>query len=193
MVLPANQGLAYDQVDIFYVIYSCMVTLSNSSKINRTSSEYMRLDSYLMQYNRMTNSTKTQLHNRFTNLIHETQRYQLISIFFAAGLFLLAALYLAHALYLYCTNINELATIILQFDHSIILENQQYWRTLAVIFSRLSVRHPHNLTYVVKDSLGFASTQALALENELQIEDKSAETPLNQRSKNILVSAQEKK
>ena len=60
---PANKMLKYDQIDIFYVILSCMMTLSNSKNINRTGTDYIVLDSYLKQYNRMINGTKMQLHS----------------------------------------------------------------------------------------------------------------------------------
>ena len=38
------------------------MTLSSSKPVNMTGNEYVRLDSYLKQYNRMINGTKMQLH-----------------------------------------------------------------------------------------------------------------------------------
>jgi len=63
VINSVNKGLSYDQIDIFYVVLACIMTLSDGKPINRTGSEYVRLDSYLKQYIRMINGTKMQLHN----------------------------------------------------------------------------------------------------------------------------------
>lgn len=164
IVNSANRGLAYDQIDIFYVVYSCLITLSSSSVVNRTGVEYVKLDSYLKQYNRMTNSTKLQLHRQFNSLILETQRYQLWSLVAMVVVFLLTTLFLCYHLHSYYQKRNELITIILQFDHLQTLIHLTYWRTIAAAFAALTSRDPSSSTLhssTLYSSLGFNTTQHL--------------------------------
>jgi len=156
LVLPANQGIAYDQIDLSYVLYSSIVTLSNGSKINRTGTEYLKLDSYLMQYNRMTNGTKMQLHAQFSQLMLQMCRYQLVGIGVGALVFLVFTAYVCYRVYHYYGKRTELITIILQFGNPQITANLQYWRDIASSFAALTSTLPH-LSSLKNDSLGFNS------------------------------------
>ena len=115
IINSANKGLAYDQVDLFYVIYSSIITLSSYQTINRTGPEYVKLDSYLMQYHRMINGTKMHLHSQFTELIEQNLNHQIWMLLALSAAFLLAAAYLSYRVCVYYSKCTDLVTIILQF------------------------------------------------------------------------------
>jgi len=191
VVNSANKGLAYDQIDIFYVVYSSVVTLSGNSSINRLGPEYVRLDSYLKQYNRMTNATKVQLHNQFNQLIAETQSYQLWMMVAVVAIFLLTSLYLCYRVYFYYQKRNELVIIILQFDSAQTLNSLQYWRRIAATFRTLTSRDRDCAQVALTHStLGFISNKDSAIEREAclperMMERREPKISLNQRLKNI--------
>ena len=57
-----NEGIAYSSTDLFYLIFSCIATLSNSPA-NRTGHDFMQLNSYISPgYDSVLNSSKAQIH-----------------------------------------------------------------------------------------------------------------------------------
>ena len=43
----SKDSFLYDQIDLFYVIYSCLTELASKTNVGRTSQAFIRLDSYL--------------------------------------------------------------------------------------------------------------------------------------------------
>jgi hypothetical protein len=71
-------GLSYDQVDIYYIIVSCIISLAKLP-INRTGSDFTTLNMYLVpSYDHMINSTKIKFHQTFQNNLYKMLTDQII-------------------------------------------------------------------------------------------------------------------
>jgi hypothetical protein len=73
-----NKGICYDQVDIFYLISSCIAGLQNMP-INRTGVDFQQMYSYVLPgYNNMINRTKYIFHYSISNKLDNISLTQIV-------------------------------------------------------------------------------------------------------------------
>ena len=66
-----NRGIQYNQIDLFYVVYSSIISLSKETSINRNGTNFKQLNSYLKPaYDEMINSTKLNFHVALQNRLN---------------------------------------------------------------------------------------------------------------------------
>lgn len=91
-----NQGIVYDQTEIYGIIISSITSLSRLP-INRTGYDFAMLNMYLVpSYDHMINSTKIRFHETFQENLGRMLDDQLIVAGVEAGIFLLIVIFVGH-------------------------------------------------------------------------------------------------
>ena len=113
----ANKGIIYDQIDIFYVVYSCTISISKNAMINRTSAAFMQMDSYLKPaYHTMINGTKMKLYSRLSNLIDKLSLIYLVLIVVTALTYATTVCFFYFKVRKYKTKMKQFIELIVNLD-----------------------------------------------------------------------------
>lgn len=113
-----NEGIVYDSSDIFYLISSCITTLSVTIP-HPKDHEFVTFNSYIKPgYDQMMNSTKHQLHIQLQNNLTALKTKQIIFVVIASIVLLLTGIYLCLKVYNYFNSMWKMMEAIVQFNNT---------------------------------------------------------------------------
>lgn len=189
-----NQGIVYDQIDLFYVIYSSLIELSAKKSI-KSSTTFLQLDSYLKpSYDTLANRTKLQFHYMIQNEIAAKMDNEKYYVFGLAGVVLVAVAIACYKVNDYFRKMRELMDIIVQFDPKYAKKSMSYWKVIQNKFKylhlsylqgpnlKLSAKNLESRIKTMSDCIDFIVDQKSSLKKRIQ------EAKLTQKRKHTFLS-----
>lgn len=108
-----NKGLIYNQIDLYFVIYSSMSSL-NKFPINRTGNDFIQFDSYLIpSYSSMMNTTKINLDSSFRKLIYQIKMRQLAVSVSQIPFFIFAAIFCIYKIFIFRKKMDTIIEVLI--------------------------------------------------------------------------------
>ena len=136
-----NKGLSYNQIEIYSVIVSSIVSLSKLP-INRTDYNFKMLNMYLVpSYDNMVNSTKIKIHQNFQNTLSKMLSNQIAVGAVEFGIFVAMIVFVCSRVILYFKKVTDIFKIIFQFNDSNVRKILKYWNNLYRHFQKLNFKN----------------------------------------------------
>lgn len=136
-----NKGLSYNQVEIYSIIVSSIVSLTKLP-INRTDYNFKMLNMYLVpSYDNMVNQTKIKIHENFQRTLSEMLSNQIIVGVVQFGIFLAAIIFVCSRVILYFKKVTDIFKIIFEFNDANVRKILKYWTNLYRHFQKLNFKN----------------------------------------------------
>lgn len=136
-----NEGLSYNQIEIYSVIVSSIVSLSKLP-INRTDYNFKMLNMYLVpSYDHMVNSTKIRIHKNFQNTLSNMLSNQILVGAVEFSIFVAMIVFVCSRVILYFKKVTDIFKIIFEFNDSNVRKILKYWNNLYRHFQKLNFKN----------------------------------------------------
>jgi hypothetical protein len=136
-----NKGLSYNQIEIYSVIVSSIVSLSKLP-INRTDYNFKMLNMYLVpSFDNMVNQTKIKIHENFQNTLSAMLSNQIIVGAVEFAIFIAMIIFVCSRVILYFKKVTDIFKIIFEFNDSNVRKILKYWNNLYRHFQKLNLKN----------------------------------------------------
>jgi hypothetical protein len=111
-----NLGLSYNQIDLFYEIYSSIITLNNPP-FNLRSYDFMQFNSYIKPgYDNLMNNTKNNFHSSFNQLFYQIQIEQVAIALAQISIFLIATIFSLYKIRVFHYKMKKVMEILIEMS-----------------------------------------------------------------------------
>lgn len=161
-----NKGLSYDQIEIYHVIISCIMSLSKLP-INRTGYDFSMVNDYLIpSYDHMINATKIKFHQTFQDNLHIMLIDQIIIALVEFAIFVIIVIFVCMKIRAYFCKAKNILLIIFDFSDINVLRVQKYWKRVLKHFQKLNFK---NKAYCMATNTSLSTTKAIHIDLDIDI------------------------